>query len=80
PGQLHLVVGDLRHLNGNSSAMTANTAISHGLGIAPRLVLITPNVNNGNGSGTVGAGNFTSTTFNCTIGAGSSGSWFAIKE
>lgn len=80
PGQLHLVVGDLRHINGNSSAMTANTAISHGLGIAPRLVLITPNVNNGNGSGTVGAGNFTSTTFNCTIGAGSSGSWFAIKE
>lgn len=80
PGQLHLVVGDLRHFNGNTSAMSsAGTVISHGLGITPRLVLITTNIAQP-GSATVGVGSFTSTTFTATIGTGSSGCWLAIKE
>lgn len=79
PGQLHLVVGDLRHFNGNTSTIGSGTVISHGLGITPRLVLLTANIAQP-GSANVGVGSFTATTFTASVGAGTSGCWLAIKE
>ena len=79
PGQLHLVVGDLRHFNGNTSTIGSGTVISHGLGITPRLVQLTSNIAQP-GSANVGVGSFTATTFTASVGAGSSGCWLAIKE
>lgn len=79
PGQLHLVVGDLRHLNGTVSTIGSGTVISHGLGITPRFVLLTSNIAQP-GSSNVGVGSFTATTFTASVAAGTSGCWYAVKE
>lgn len=76
-GSFFLRNGSMSSANGATSSAGSGTTISHGVGGTPAFVLATPDLTQA-GSATVGVGNFTSTTFQCTVGAGSLICWYAL--
>lgn len=72
------LTGTMSRQNGNGNiACGSGTTITHGLGATPALVLATPNIAQA-GSATVGIGNVGSTTFQCTVGAGTAVSFWCL--
>ncbi len=75
-GVIGLLAGQFSRMNAHRTTCGSGTTISHGLGVTPTMSVGCPDMAQA-GSATVGTGNNTSTTFQATVGAGSSIGWIA---
>lgn len=76
-GQYQFLAGTLSRFNGHRTTCGGGTTISHGLGVTPTASVGCPDIAQA-GSATVGTGNNNSTSFQATVGSGSSIGWIAF--